>query len=200
MMNTLQLNRGDGTYAEIANLSGLAASDWSWAVSFLDVDLDGWEDVLISNGNERASRHMDIADRLQKFRTEKERSPAEILDARKIFPRLATPNLTFRNQHDLTFERVNWGFDYVGVSHGIALADLDNDGDLDVIVNNLNDAASIYRNNASASRIAVRLHGKAPNTFGIGARIEVLGGPVTQSQEIICGGKAAASAGHIRAV
>src|SRR5258705_1660892 len=114
MMNTLHLNRGDGTYAEIANLSGLAASDWSWAVSFLDVDLDGWEDVLISNGNERASRHMDIADRLQKFRTEKERSPAEILDARKIFPRLATPNLAFRNRHDLTFERVNWGFDYVG--------------------------------------------------------------------------------------
>jgi hypothetical protein len=198
MMNTLHLNRGDGTYAEIANLSGLAASDWSWAVSFLDVDLDGWEDVLISNGNERASRHMDIADRLQKFRTEKERSNAEILDARKIFPRLATPNLAFRNRHDLTFERVNWGFDYVGVSHGIALADLDNDGDLDVIVNNLNGAAGIYRNDTSAARIAVRLHGKAPNTFGIGARIEVLGGPVTQSQEIMCGGKYASSDEPIR--
>jgi hypothetical protein len=189
MMNTLFLNRGDGTYAEIAHLSGLAASDWSWAASFLDVDLDGWEDVLISNGHERAARHMDIIDELGRRRAQRQMSPAEILEQRKLFPRLATANLVFRNRGDLTFEKANWGFDYVGVSHGIATADLDNDGDLDAIVNNLNDAASIYRNDAPQSRIAIRLRGTAPNTFGIGARIEVVGGPVAQSQEMMCGGK-----------
>lgn len=189
MMNTLFLNRGDGTYAEIAHLSGLAASDWSWAASFLDVDLDGWEDVLVSNGHERAARHMDIIDELGRRRAQRQMSPAEILEQRKLFPRLATPNLAFRNRRDLTFEKAAWGFDYHGVSHGIAFADLDNDGDLDVAVNNLNDSASVYRNDASQARLAVRLRGTVPNTFGIGARIEVLGGPVAQSQEMMCGGK-----------
>jgi hypothetical protein len=189
MMNTLFLNRGDGTYAEIAHLSGVAASDWSWAAAFLDVDLDGWEDLLVSNGHERAARHMDIVDQLQRARSQRQMSANEILEARKIFPRLANPNVAFRNRRDLTFEEAKWGFDYVGVSHGLALADLDNDGDLDVVVNNLNDAAGVYRNNSSAPRLGVRLRGKAPNTFGIGARIEVHGGPVTQSQEMMCGGK-----------
>jgi len=189
--NSLSLNRGDGTYAEMASAAGLSASEWSWCPIFLDVDLDGWEDVLITNGFERDSRNMDVAERLKAMRAAKAMSNAEILEARKLFPRLATSNCAFQNRRDLTFEdrSQEWGFDFAGVSHGMALADLDNDGDLDVVVNNMNGLAGIYRNETSAPRVAVKLKGQAPNTGGIGARIEVRGGPVVQSQEIICGGR-----------
>jgi hypothetical protein len=112
------------------------------------------------------------------------------LQLRRLFPRLDTANLAFRNDGALRFIECGaaWGFDQTSISQGACLADLDNDGDLDVILNNLNGSAGVYRNNASASRIAVRLSGRAPNTAGIGARIEVSGGPVRQSQEIVCGG------------
>lgn len=191
MMNTLFLNRGNGTYGEVAQMSGVAASEWSWAVAFLDIDLDGWEDILIANGHERAARHMDYIEQLRQLRTSRNLSPAEILESRNLFPRLATANVAFRNRRDLTFEEAghDWGFDFVGVSNGMALADLDNDGDEDVIINNLNAAASVYRNNAPSPRVAVRLKGKPPNTFGIGARIRVTGGPVTQAQEMMAGGR-----------
>jgi enediyne biosynthesis protein E4 len=199
-MNTLFLNRGDGTYAEIANLAGLAATEWSWTPLFLDVDLDGWEDLLVSNGHERDARHMDIMNELRRLRTEREMTPDEILQTRARIPRLASSNLAFRNQHDLTFADVSreWGFGTPTVSHGMALADLDNDGDLDLIVNNLNDPIGIYRNDSPAPRVAVKLKGKAPNTRGIGARIKVTGGPVSQSQNMICGGRYLASDDAIR--
>ncbi len=192
MMNTVFINRGDGTYAEASNLSQLAASDWSWGAAFVDVDLDGWEDLLVTNGQERDSRNLDYVERLRKMRAESKLSSAEILQARKIFPRLDTANVAFRNRANLTFEEVSqqWGFNFRGVSQGLALADLDNDGDPDVIVNNLNGPLLVYRNNASAPRLIVRLKGVAPNTKGIGARIKVFGGPVPmQSQEMICGGR-----------
>ncbi|MDA1272544.1 MAG: VCBS repeat-containing protein [Verrucomicrobia bacterium] len=191
-INTLFLNRGDGSYAEIAQLSGLEASDWSWMPMFLDVDLDGWEDVLVSNGNERAARDFDVAERLKAMRAEKPMSDAEVFEARRLFPRLASPNLAFRNRGDLTFEEAGaaWGFNDASVSHGMAVADLDNDGDLDVVVNNFNAEAGIYRNEASAPRVAVRLKGNGANTHGAGARISVYGGAVpSQSQEIVCGGR-----------
>lgn len=192
MVNTLFLNRGDGTYAEVAQMAGLNATEWSWAALFLDVDLDGFEDVLVANGHERAARSLDVSGKLRSLREGRQLTSEQIFENRKLFPRQNSPNLAFRNRGDLTFEDSGtaWGFNFNGVSHGMAMADLDNDGDLDVVVNNLNDPCSFYRNDGSAPRVAVRLRGLAPNTRGIGARITVAGGAVpAQSQEMICGGR-----------
>src|SRR5207302_8191236 len=125
-----------------------------------------------------------------------------IFQARRSFPRLATANLAFRNRGDLTFEEMGhaWGFDTAGISNGMALADLDNDGDLDVVMNNLNGVPGIYRNESDAPRVAVRLKGLSPNTHGIGAKIRVLGGAVPlQSQEMIAGGRYLSSDDTVRA-
>lgn len=194
--NTLYLNRGDGTYAEIAQLSGVAATEWSWSPVFLDVDLDGFEDLLIANGN-----HHDVqdADVIREIAQVRDRESPEARLSR--FPRLHTPNLAFRNRGDLTFEECGkaWGFHWEGVSQGMALADLDGDGDLDVVLNNLNAGAHLYRNDSSAPRVAIRLQGLAPNTHGIGARIGVFGGAVPrQSQEITCGGRYASADDTVR--
>jgi hypothetical protein len=190
--NTLFLNRGDGTYAEIAQYAGVDASEWSWMPVFLDVDLDGYEDLLVPNGFERDNMNVDVQNQINRANAANRGAlPAEALALRKMFPRLATPNLAFRNRGDLRFQEVSreWGFDTPVISQGMCLADLDNDGDLDVVVNNLNDGAGLYRNNSAAPRIAVRLRGLAPNTRGIGARITLTGGPVAQGQEMVCGGR-----------
>ena len=189
--NTLFLNRGDGTYAEIAQYAGLEASEWSWAPIFLDVDLDGYEDVLIPNGFVRDNMNLDAQSAIKQATAARKIRSVEDLALRKLFPPLPTPKLAFHNRGDLRFEEVGqtWGFDAATIAQGACLADLDNDGDLDVIVNNLNEAAGLYRNNTSAPRLAVRLRGLPPNTRGIGARIQVTGGPVAQSQEMTCGGR-----------
>ncbi len=191
-MNTLFLNRGDGTFAEIAQLAGVEASEWAWSCIFLDVDLDGWEDMLVVNGMERDGRDLDMLAKVKQLRAKGQPSEAEILQARRMFPRQADGNLAFRNRGNLTFEEVSkaWGFDWKGVSPAMALADLDNDGDLDLVVNTLNGPALVYRNDSTAPRIAVRLKGLPPNTKGIGARIAVSGGALpVQTQEMICGGR-----------
>src|SRR5438445_11960630 len=111
---------------------------------------------------------------------------------RRLLPPLATPNMAFHNLGGLKFAEVGqqWGFDTAVISQGMCLADLDNDGDMDVVVNNLNSMAGIYRNDTAKPRIAVTLKGRSPNTHGIGAKIRVYGGAVPmQSQEIISGGR-----------
>ncbi len=189
--NTLFLNRGDGTYAEIAQYAGLEATERSWMPIFIDVDLDGFPDLVIPTGFARDTMNLDVQDQIKKATTAQKMSPAQRFSLRRLYPPLATGCLAFRNRGNLRFDELTreWGLDFPAISQGACLADLDNDGDLDLIVNNLNDAAGLWRNNASAPRIAVRLNGLPPNTRGIGARLSVAGGPVPQSREMACGGR-----------
>ena len=185
--NTLFVNRGDGTFAEVGYFAGVEASGWSWSVLFLDVDLDGYEDVLIGSGHTHDFLDQDTQNRMQRSRR-----TADWRRNRLLFPKLYLRNVVFRNNGDLTFDEVGeaWGFgNEEDVSHGMATADLDGDGDLDVVINRLGFPAAVYRNESNRDRVAVRLRGLPPNTQGIGAKIFLRGGPVPeQRKEVTLGG------------
>jgi hypothetical protein len=205
MRNTLFHNRGDGTFAEIANYAGLAASEWSWSPLFLDVDLDGYEDVLIPAGHTKDVQDLDAQEQIRARRhlrsqiseiadptARQEAFIQSKIENSRSYPPLNMPIVAFHNLGNYRFEETtsDWGTGQPGVHHAIAVADLDGDGDLDLIVNNLGSAAGIYRNESSAPRVAVRLKGAAPNTQAIGARIKLLGATVPlQSQEVVSGGR-----------
>lgn len=185
--NTLFRARADGTFAETALHAGLAATGWSWCPIFLDVDLDGFEDLLVTTGFA-----FDVMDQDSNDQVRQARLPADQLKRfRRMHPGWPTPRLAFRNQHDGTFAPMSsdWGFDQAGIAYGMAVGDLDRDGDLDVVVSNLNEPAGLYRNEAGAARIAVRLAGAGPNTQGIGARLSLASKSITQSQDMIAGGR-----------
>jgi enediyne biosynthesis protein E4 len=205
MRNTFFRNRGDGTFAEIADYAGLSASEWSWSPVFLDVDLDGYEDLLIPAGHARDVQDLD-ADAQIRAHTKSQTSLNSIADPKArldafiqikidnshFYPHLDMPIVAFRNLGQYRFEETTgiWGTDTLGVHHALAMADFDGDGDLDLVVNNLGSAAGIYRNETSAPRVAVRLKGAPGNVQAIGATIKLLGGTVPmQSKEVICGGR-----------
>jgi hypothetical protein len=192
VQNMLMLNRGDDTWAETASLSGVAASDWTWSGLFLDVDLDGYEDLLLTTGHAFDVLNIDAQE--QELRRERALSDPDgfrrlLLD----FPDLALNNVAFRNRGDQTFEPVpqGWGLGtQADRSHGMAFADLDQDGDLDAVINRLNQAAGLFRNEAEAPRLTVRLRGLSPNTQGIGAKIRVHSPRLpVQEKEVISGGQ-----------
>ncbi|HUS34561.1 MAG TPA: CRTAC1 family protein, partial [Verrucomicrobiae bacterium] len=190
--NSLFWNRGDGTFAEIGQLSRLAASEWSWCPAFLDVDLDGYADLIVTAGHERDAQHIDVSREIEREKIARKLPWREQMELRRRFPKLTFPLMAFRNNGNLTFDfkQAEWGFDLPRVAQGMCLADLDNDGDLDLAINCLNSPALLYRNNTTAGRVAVRLRGKAPNTRAIGARITMVADSLpNQSREVTAGGR-----------
>ena len=187
--NTFFLARGDGTYAEIAHLLGLAATDWSWQPVFMDVDLDGWSDLLVVNG---MPHNVQDRDTLESIRQLGKQAPDEIRHNFLRYPPYPSSNYAFRNTGQLQFDdrSEDWGFNHHGMTQGIASADLDNDGDLDLVTNNLRESPGIYRNDAQAPRVSVHLQGSPPNTQAIGATLTLeSAGQRNQSREIVAGGK-----------
>lgn len=185
--NTMFVNRGDGTFIEVSEFAGVQASGWSWSTILMDVDLDGWQDILVGTGHLWDVMDADTQERLTNRLT-----GVAWQRSRWEFPPLRLKNVAYRNRGDLTWEDVSeaWGFGTEeDISHTMAAGDLDGDGDADIVVNRLRDPALVLRNNAAAPRIAVRLVGDAPNTKAVGARIRVLGGAVpVQEREVTAGG------------
>ncbi len=185
--NALFINRGDGTFAEVSNAAGVQASGWSWGSMFIDVDLDGRQDILVATGHLWDIMDADVQEGLQNRLND---VPWQRI--RWEFPPLKLRNVAYRNRGDLTFEDVSakWRFGLEeDISHGLASADLDGDGDLDVVINRLGAPASVLRNDATAARVSVRLRGDAPNTQAVGAKVTLLNGAVpTQGREVVVGG------------
>ena len=178
--NTLQLNLGGGLFSEIGRLAGIYSTDWSWAPLFCDVDNDGWKDLFITNGIYRRANDLDYVqfltggNRYQQVRTTRDFPDKDLYRKMPLYPNV---NFLFRNNGDLTFTNMaeEWMGDGRSFSNGATYADLDNDGDPDLIVNNINEKAFIYRNNASERTgnhyLSVVLKGKGMNTRGVGARV-----------------------------
>ncbi|MEO6130279.1 MAG: VCBS repeat-containing protein, partial [Saprospiraceae bacterium] len=194
IQNTLQLNRGDGSFTEIAHYAGVSASDWSWGALLMDMDLDGWKDIYVCNGIQHDVTDQDFIDFfadeiIQKMvLTGKKEEMENVLNK---MPSIRIPNKIFRNLGDMKFEDVTstWSPNVPSFSNGAAYGDLDNDGDLDLVVNNVNQEAFLYKNNERETGhhhfLSVKLAGKAPNTFAIGAVIHAYADHRIFTQEIM---------------
>lgn len=194
--NTLQLNQGDGSFSEIGLLAGVAATDWSWSSLFADFDLDGKKDIFIANGIKRRSNDLDYinfitADSIQ-FRINQKLKDKD-LELINLMPEIKLPNALYSNNGDSTFtdKAKEWGLDKASYSNGAAYADLDNDGDLDLVINNVDDEAFLYENrtiqvgaeNSVNGFLKVKLSGKPGNLHGIGAKVTLFSDGKLQTQE-----------------
>ncbi|MFB9841708.1 VCBS repeat-containing protein [Mucilaginibacter ginsenosidivorans] len=192
MRNMLQLNNGDGTFSEIGQLAGLSNTDWSWCPLIADFDNDGYKDIFISNGYLRDYTNKDFLRYWGDYKIKKAVAgePFLLMDLVKAMPSTILPNYIFRNNHDLTFsnKQTEWGLNDGSVSNGAVYADLDNDGDLDLVINNTNQPASVYQNmsreNNHTNYLAVKLKGAAKNTDAIGAKVYVYTQKNLQYQEV----------------
>jgi len=174
MRNMLQLSNGpDIPFSEIGLLSGIAKTDWSWSPLFVDVDNDGLRDLLITNGFPRDITDMDFSD--YRLSVSQFLSPSKILDS---IPVVKIPNFAYGNNGDLTFkdQGKSWGLNIPSFSNGAAYVDLDKDGDMDYVVNNINDEAFILENTLekteeNSTYLQIDLIGHETNPLGIGAKI-----------------------------
>ena len=171
MRNALYLNTGTDRFMEIAQLAGVANTDWTWSLKFADADEDGWVDLYVTNGMNRDWTNSDLRNRSNRAPTEAEKMRIWLES-----PPRRDKNLMFRNTGELRFDEVGaeWGLAAEKVSYGAAFGDLDRDGDLDLIVNNSEESPSVYRNRTSdGHRVLIRLRGTQSNRDGIGATVRV---------------------------
>ncbi|MGC4039135.1 MAG: VCBS repeat-containing protein [Chitinophagaceae bacterium] len=180
MRNMLQANNGNGTFSEIGQIAGISNTDWSWSALFADYDNDGWKDLLVTNGYFRDYTNLDFINYMTEYEQEKGRLTREqVMEIISHMPSSNVTNYIFKNNHNRTFNNngEQWGITETSNSNGAAYADLDNDGDLDLVINNINLPAFIYRNDSKKDSahhfLQVGLTGDGGNTEGIGAKIKI---------------------------
>ncbi len=194
MRNMLQLNNGNGTFSDIGQMAGVARTDWSWSALIADLDLDGYKDIYVTNGIAKDVTSQDYIAFLANERTMLSATKGKHVDFKSLTKAMTSTKLrhyVFRNNANLTFadETAQWGLDTPSFGNGATYADLDGDGALDLVVNNTNDEAFVYRNNARTllkdnRYLQVKLEGEGANRYGIGSKVTVQNGAQMLYQEL----------------
>lgn len=177
MRNVLLRNTGTARFMEVAAMAGLTSSNWTWSLRFGDLDSDGHQDLFVTNGHARNANQSDLE--VESLALVADGRQAEAFALGMELPPLPERNMAFQNLGDLRFESrgAAWGLDAMGISHGASMTDLDGDGDLDLVVNNLKTPAAIYRNDlVQGHRVTLSLRGSASNRRGVGSRVTVRAG------------------------
>lgn len=193
MRNMMHLNNQGKSFSEIGQFSGVSNTDWSWASLFTDLDNDGFKDLFITNGVKRDYTNMDflnfaVQDRINQNKTGVETAITDLLEN---MPATIEENYTYHNNGDLTFSKVNeaWGLNQKSLSNGAVYADLDNDGDLDLVVNNIDEYPFVYRNNSELHttnhHLKINFKGEGKNTYGIGSKVTLTIGNKILMQEFM---------------